>query len=90
MRPTPDQQLALEAMLNGFLGAAVYDRLCLGMTVGSIDEGILNIFVSTENCAADIEHNYSDEFAIAAEHVFRLPIRSVNILPRDFSDSTER
>jgi hypothetical protein len=84
MRPTPDQELALEAMLNGFLGAAVYDRLCLGMTMGSIDEGVLTIFVSSENCAADIEHNYSDEFAIAAEQVFRLPIRSVNILPRDF------
>jgi hypothetical protein len=45
------------------------------MTVGSIDEGILNIFVPTENSAAEIEHNYSDDFAIATEQVFKLPVR---------------
>jgi hypothetical protein len=89
MRPTFNQQLAVEAILNNLLGPKEYDRLCLGMTVASVDQEVLRIFVPNEHCAAEIENNYSDDFAIAAEQVFRLPIRFVNVLPRDFSDHSD-
>jgi hypothetical protein len=84
MRPTYKQQLAIEAMLNTLLGANEYDRLCLGMKVGGVDDDILQIFVPTEHCAAEIERCHSDDFAVAAQHVFRLPIRIVTVLPMNF------
>jgi hemin uptake protein HemP len=45
--------------------------------VGSND-GILYVFVSNEDCAAEIETNHSDDLAAAAEQVFSQPIRIVN------------
>lgn len=87
MRPTNDQQLAIEAMLNELLGARQYDRLCLGMTVGGMDEDVLYVFVADESCAAEIESDHSDDFAVAAEHVLRRPVRCVNVVPREFSGS---
>lgn len=86
MHPTPDQRLAIEAMLSGLLGPTEFERLCLGMTVGLLDENILYVFVADKNCAAEIEANYSDDFAVAAEQVFSVPIRTVNVLPKDLSD----
>ena len=87
MRPTKDQQLAIEAMLNSLLGAPRYDRLCLGMTIEGMDEDILYVFVSDESRAAEIESDHSDDFAVAAEHVLRRPVRRVNFVPRDYSNS---
>lgn len=85
MRPTADQQLAIEAMLNNLLGAQNYDRLCLGMKVGGMDEDVLYVFVSDESCAAEIESDHSDDFAVAAQHVLNRPVRCVNVVPLDFS-----
>ncbi|MDB5565732.1 MAG: hypothetical protein JWP84_2298, partial [Tardiphaga sp.] len=87
MRPTDDQQLAIEAMLNNLLGAREYDRLCLGMKVGGMDEDVLYVFVSNESCAAEIEADHSDDFAVAAQHVLNRPVRCVNVVPLDFSNS---
>ena len=86
MRPTNNQQLAIEAMLNNLLGAREYDRLCLGMRVEGMDEDVLYVFVSNESCAAEIETAHSDDFAVAAEHVLNRPVRCVNVVPFDFSN----
>ena len=85
MHPTRSQQLAIRALLNTLIGPSEFDRLCLGMRVERIDDGILYVFVPNEDCAAKIEANYSDELAAAAEQVFSQPIRIVNVLPMDFS-----
>jgi hypothetical protein len=85
MYPTPNQQLAIRAMLNTLIGAGEFDRLCLGMRVERIDDGILYVFVPNEDCAAKIEASYSDDLAAAAEQVLSQPIRMVNVLPMDFS-----
>jgi hypothetical protein len=85
MHPTRNQQLAIRAMLNTLIGPDEFDRLCLGMRVERIDDGILYVFVPNEDCAAKIEAKYSDDLAAAAEQVFSQPIRMVNVLPMDFS-----
>jgi hypothetical protein len=85
MHPTRNQQLAIKAMLNTLIGPSEFERLCLGMRVERIDDGVLYVFVPNEDCAAKIEANYSDDLAAAAEQVFSQPIRSVNVLPMDFS-----
>ena len=86
MRPTQSQQLAIRAMLNTLIGPGEFDRLCLGMQVERVDDGVLSVFVRNEDCAAKIEANYSDDLAAAAEQVFSQPIRIVNVLPMDFSN----
>jgi hypothetical protein len=55
------------------------------MRVERIDHDVLYVFVSDENCAAEIKANYSDELAVAAEQVLDKPVRLVNVLPMDFS-----
>ena len=85
MHPTRNQQLAIRAILNTLIGPGEFDRLCLGMQVESVEDGILYVFVPNEDCAAKIEANYSDDLAVAAEQVFSQPVRIVNVLPMDFS-----
>jgi hypothetical protein len=79
VRPTSDQQRAMRAMLRSLLGKIDFDRLCLGIKVGGIDQHILQIFVPAENCAADIRRYHADDFAVAAEYALGLPVRMVNI-----------
>jgi hypothetical protein len=85
MHPTRNQQLAVRAMLNTLIGPGEFDRLCFGMRVERIHDGVLYVFVPNEDCAAKIEANYSDDLAAAAEQVFSQPIRIVNVLPIDFT-----
>jgi hypothetical protein len=87
VHPTKNQQLAMRAMLNTLIGPGEFDRLCLGLRIERIDDGILFVFVPTEDCAAKIEANYCDDLAVAAEQVFHQPIRMVNVLPTDFPNS---
>ena len=87
MHPTPNQQLAVEAILNTLTGQREFERLCAGIMVERPDQGVLYVFVSNENCAAEIETNYADELAVAAEQVFRQPITVVNVLPLDFTSN---
>lgn len=85
--PTRSQQLAMEAMLRSLLGANEYDRLCLGVRVAGVHEDVLRISVPTEECATAIENHHSDDFAVAAEYAFRLPIRGVSTSPAEPSES---
>ena len=90
MRPTGNQQFAIRTILNTLIGPGEFDRLCLGMQVECVEDGILYVFVSNEDCAAEIETNHSDDLAAAAEQVFSQPIRIVNELPMDFSSHLKR
>ena len=85
MHPTRNQQLAVQATLNTLIGPREFDRLCLGMRVERIDHDVLYVFVSNENCAAEIKANYSDDLAVAAEQVLDKPVRLVNVLPMNSS-----
>ena len=83
VRPTSRQKLAMRTMLRGLLGEIDFDRLCLGIKVGTLDEDVLQVFVPAENCAADIKFRHSDDFAVAAEYALGQPIRKVNVLSAD-------
>jgi hypothetical protein len=51
-----------------------------------LDHDVLYVFVSNETCAAEIEANFSDDLAVAAEQVLGKPVRIVNVLPMDLRD----
>jgi hypothetical protein len=84
MRINPNQQLAVQTTLDALMGRREFDRLCTGMSV-HMDNGILYVFVSNENCAAEMEASFSDDLAVAAEQVLGQPVRIVNVLPMDLS-----
>jgi hypothetical protein len=50
-----------------------------------MDNDILYVFVSNEKCAGEIEASFLDDLAGAAEQVLGKPVRTVNVLPMDFS-----
>jgi hypothetical protein len=79
-RTTTSQMAAMKTMLNGLLGAE-FDRFFPGIRVGDVEENVLQIFAPSAESAADIRLHHLDDFAVAAEYVFMLPIRMVNILP---------
>ena len=83
MAPTSGQELALRKMLRSLLGGIDFDRLCLGMKVGTIDGDSLQIFVPGRNFPSDIVHRHFEDFAVAAEYVLGRPIRKVDVLSAD-------
>jgi len=69
----------MKTMLKGLLGADEFERLCLGIKVGVIGDNVLQIFAPTTESATDIKLHHLEEFAVAAEYGFMLPIRMVNV-----------
>ena len=49
VRPTRGQKLAMRTMLRSLLGEIDFNRLCLEIEVGTLDEDALQIFVPAEN-----------------------------------------
>ena len=80
VRPTSGQKLAMRAMLRSLLGEMEFDRLSREVNFGTVDEGVLLIFVGAENCAAEMKLHHLDDFAVAAEFALGQPIRTVNVL----------
>jgi hypothetical protein len=79
-RPTKIQQFALEAKLNRFFGANIYDRLFLGFEVVEVVEGELRAWSPSEHCAAVIDLQHGAKVAWIAQGVFNRPIRQVSVL----------
>jgi hypothetical protein len=83
VRPTSDEKLAMRKMLRSLLGEIDFDRLCLGIKVGTLEGDILQIFVPAKNCAIEIKLRHSDDFAVAAEYALGHPIQTVTVLLAD-------
>ena len=90
MLPTKFQQQAIEAKLNFMLGAEEYDRLFLGFVCGPLSDNVVSLFVETEDRASVITTEYSWHVAVIVESVLKTPVKSVNVLPKDFSNSQVR
>ena len=80
-RTARNQLVAMEVMLKSLLGACDFEKLCLGIKVGGVEENVLQVFAPTTESATDIKLNHLEEFAVAAEYGFMLPIRIVNVMP---------
>jgi hypothetical protein len=70
-------------MLRNPLSGIDFDRLCLGLKVGTLDGDILQIFVPAGNVPSDIMLRHSEDFAVAAEYVLGRPIRKVDVVSVD-------
>src|SRR5947209_7547495 len=79
-RPSIVEQFALEAKLNRFFGAEIYDRLFLGFEAVEVVEDELRAWSPSEHCAAVIDIKHGAKVAWIAQGVFRRPIRQVSVL----------
>jgi len=84
-RPSKIEQFAIEAKLNRFFGANIYDRLFLGFEVVEVVEDKLHAWSPSEHCAAVIDHQLGARVAWIAQSVFNRPIRQVSVLVRGLS-----
>jgi hypothetical protein len=87
MLPSKAQQQAIEAKLNFVLGAETYDRLFLGFICGGVDNDIVEVFVQNENTAAIVGTEYSWHVAVIVESVLKTPVKRVNVLPKNLSET---
>lgn len=85
--PTPVEQLAIQARLNFMLGPREYDRLFIDFFCGEIRSLSVQVFARSEYNASEIAQHYAAHVAIAIESIVKRPIRSVTVLPRNFSNS---
>jgi hypothetical protein len=85
IRPTKIQQYAMEAKLNRFFGANVYDRVFLGFEIVEVVGDQLRGWSPSEHCAAIIDTRYATKVAWIAQSVFDRPIRDVRVLARGMS-----
>jgi hypothetical protein len=85
--PTPVEQLAIQARLNFMLGPREYDRLFIDFVCGEIRGMGAQVFARSEYNANEIAEHYAAHVAIAIESIVRRPIRSVKVLPRNYSSS---
>ena len=83
VRPTKGQERALRTVLRSLLGKFDFDRLCLGMKVGGVDDEVLEVLVPAESCAADIKLHHLEDISVAAEYALGQPVRTVNVLSKD-------
>jgi hypothetical protein len=87
-RPTKIQQFALEAKLNRFFGANLYDRVFSGFEIVEVVDDQLRAWSPSEQCAAIIDMQYAAKVAWIAQTVFHRPIRLVSVLARGMSHNT--
>jgi hypothetical protein len=85
--PSKAQQQAIEAKLNFALGAETYDRLFLGFICGDVDNDTVDIFVQNEDTAAIVCIGYSWHVAVVVESVMKKPVKCVNVLPKNLSQT---
>jgi hypothetical protein len=88
--PTKIQQLTLEAKLNRFFGARVYDRVFLGFEVVEVVGDQLRAWSPSEHCAAVIDLHYSAKVAWIAQSVFHRRVRQVCVLARGMSHNARQ
>jgi hypothetical protein len=85
--PTAVEQLAIQARLNFMLGPREYDRLFIDFVCGEIRGLSVQVFARSEHNADEIAQHYAAHVAIAIESIVKRPIRSVKVLPRNYSNS---
>ena len=73
--------------LNFALGAETYDRLFLGFICGDVDNDTVDIFVQNEDTAAIVCTGYSWHVAVVVESVMKKPVKCVNVLPKNLSQT---
>ena len=81
-KPDLNEQHVLEAKLNTFFGADVYDKYFLGFEMVEVNDDVLRAWARTEHSAAVIQTQYSEDVAWIAGTLLNQHIKRLCVLVR--------
>ena len=82
MELTYIQDLAIQAKVASVIGANVFDRIFAGVKFAETDGPLLYVYARNEECAADMEDDFSLLIANIASSVLRQDVELVVVLPK--------
>jgi hypothetical protein len=82
MELTYTQDLAVQAKVAQVIGAKVFDRVFAGVRFAETDGPLLYVYARNEECAADIEDDFSLLIANIASRILNRNVELVVVLPK--------
>jgi hypothetical protein len=82
MELTYVQDLTIQAKVAAVIGAIVFDRVFAGVRFAETDGTLLYVYARNEECAADIEDDFSLLIANIASRVLDRDVELVVVLPK--------
>lgn len=82
MELTYTQDLAIQAKVASVIGAKVFDKVFAGVRFAETDGPLLYVYARNEECAADIEDDFSLLIANIASRVLNYDVELVVVLPK--------
>jgi hypothetical protein len=82
MELTYTQDLAIQAKVAQVIGAQVFDRVFAGVRFAEAEGPLLYVYARSEECAADIEDDFSLLIANIASRVLDHQVELVVVLPK--------
>jgi hypothetical protein len=76
------ENLAIQARIASIVGAKTFDRLFAGIRFHEVDGPLLYAYAKDEECAEEIEDEFSLEIAAVASRIVNRPIELVVVLPK--------
>jgi len=73
---------AIQARIALIAGAETFDRLFAGIRFDEIDGNLLFAFARDEDCATEIEDEFSHQLAIVATRILKQTVDVVVVLPK--------
>jgi hypothetical protein len=82
MELTTTQDFAIQARLAAVIGATVFDRVFAGVKFAETDGPLLYVYARDEDCAAEIEDDFSLLVADTASRILQREVDLVVVLPK--------
>ncbi|MGY8634266.1 hypothetical protein RAD15_17445 [Bradyrhizobium sp. 14AA] len=73
---------AIQARMAAIAGAETFDRLFAGIRFDEVDGSLLFAIARDEDCAAEIEDDFSHQLAIVATQILKQSVDVVVVLPK--------
>jgi hypothetical protein len=82
MQLTGTQDFAIQALVAQVIGRALFDRLFRGMRFAEADGPLLYVYAKDEECAAELEDDFSLLIVDIASRILNREIDLVVVLPK--------
>jgi hypothetical protein len=82
MQLTDTQDFAIQALVAQVIGRALFDRVFCGVRFAEIDGPLLYVYAKDEECAAELEDDFSLLIVDIASRTLKRDIDLVVVLPK--------
>jgi hypothetical protein len=73
---------AIQARMAAIAGAEIFDRLFAGIRFEEVDGSLLFAVARDEDCATEIEDDFSHQLAVVATQILKQSVDVVVVLPK--------